>query len=180
MKSYNTIVIILLFIAAFLGGYVIFQNKQKELSPSAFLTDTLGDISGETEVESGDTSQKEFTISVGVDTQIFAIDIDDPYIGELPASFNIGTMASTGSFEIMGEVIFVDSKEYTVLISSDYPRPINKAFTPRGPKVSLGDIKEGDRIVANGEFDAQGEADYSNIEFIQITPSIEEIRLMGK
>ena len=170
MKHYYTIAIVALAVLALaLGGLIIFQknkaSQKKEVLQSS----------------SGETEKKEFAISVDENTQIFGIAKENPYYGEPPASTTVGgdglqPTSVSNLFEIFGDVISVDPNKKTIRISSDYPRPINTAFTPRGPKVSLKDIKEGDRIVASGAYDEKGEAGYNNIQFIQITPSLEEIK----
>jgi len=185
MKNYYTIaIVILVLLAVFLGGLIIFQKKNQVSRQQELLQSDLpaGNGPRETADIPEDTSQKEFIISVGENTKLFGIASDNPYYGEPPAPVSIGgpggiePLGSSTAFEIWGLVISVDPDKKEIRISSDYPRPINTPFAPRGPKVSLQDIREGDRIVASSEYDANGEPDYNNIQFIQITPSVEEIK----
>lgn len=184
-----TILIIVFALAAVGLGYAIYKQRSGDTSdlllqanlPPNELDLPIEDVPSETkgEFEFVDSSQKEFTIFVGEHTQIFGIAADSPYYGEPPAVTVIGgagDIQPAKSFEIWGDVISVDQNKKAIRISSDYPRPISTAFTPRGPKISLQDIKKGDRVVASSEYDAKGEPDYGSIKFIQITPSVEEIK----
>jgi len=166
-----TISIIILVLAGAGLGYLIYRHKSGNTSDVLFERRFSQDRSVVAEKEG-----KEFTISVGENTKLFGIAADNPYYGEPPATKTFGQVEITKSFEIWGDVISVYPDKKEVRISSDYPRSIVTAFTPRGPEISLEDIKEGDRIVASGEYDANGEPDYNNIQFIQITPSVEEIK----
>lgn len=183
MKNYYTIAVVVLGVFALvLGGLIIFQRiqvLQKEKVSQAAWQKNSEFVLSELEIDIDDVEdivQKEFTISVGENTQLFGIAAENPYYGEPPASPGIAVgVTEDTSFEIWGDVVFVDFNDNVIRISTDDPRPINTDFTPRGPKVLLEDIKVGDRIVASGIYDENGEADYSDIEFIQISPSIEEI-----
>ncbi|MDA1169506.1 MAG: hypothetical protein O3A36_04160 [bacterium] len=187
MKIYsatNIVIIVLIATALALGILILFQKnqavKKAELPPS-IAQENVEDVLNSPTVEFGDTAQNEFGISVNENTQIFGIAKENPYYGEPPAATVIGgeTEAEVvSSFEIWGDVASVDFNDNVISISTDAPRPINTPFTPRGPIVSLQDIKVGDRIVASGVYDENGEADYSNIQFIQISPSLEEIKLL--
>jgi len=170
MKNYYVIAIVILgLLAVFLGGLIIFRKNQASWQPELLEARSQLDTSL-------DTPAKEFTISVDGNTKLFGIAAHNPYYGEPPAPIEFGAEQSHEFFELWGDVISVDENEKTFRISSDYPRSIVTAFTPRGPEVSLDDLKEGDRVVVSGTYDANGEADYSAIEFIQITPSLEEIK----
>jgi len=179
MKNYYTIaIVILVLLALFLLGLIIFQNRQSSQNNKPLQSvsqDTLQEARGERGVEAlfGDTTRKDFMIFIGEDTEIVGIAQDNPYFGERPAPLIIGGDDRYDSFEIWGDVIFVDKNAKVILIFSDYPRPINTDFTPRGLKISLADIKTGDRIIASGSYDAQGEPDFGAIKFIQITPLVE-------
>jgi len=187
MKNYYTTAIVALTVIALaLGGLVILQKNKtsnKTELPSPTSEENGEGVSSKFRVKIGDISQKEFAISVGENTQIFGIAKDDPYYGEPPAPVSIGgddtePLLLSNSFEIFGDVVSVNLNDNVIRISTDYARPLNTAFTPRGPRVSLQDIKVGDRIVANGAYDKNGEANYSSIKFIQISPSVEEIKAL--
>ena len=185
MKNYYTIAIVMLAIFALvLGGIIGFQKNQalqkKKVLESALL-ESINEVSLKPNIQIEDTLKKEFTLSIGESTKIFGIAKDNPYYGEPPAGavIEIDSSQSLGSssfFEIWGSVLSVDLGNNMIRIASDYPRPIDTAFTPRGPEISLEDIKEGDRIVASSAYDENAEADYDNMQFIQISPSLEEIK----
>ena len=187
MKNYYTIAIVMLAIFALvLGGIIGFQKNQalqkKKVLESALL-ESINEVSLKPNIQIEDTLKKEFTLSIGESTKIFGIAKDNPYYGEPPAAAGIGieieglqSLESISFFEIWGSVLSVDLGNNMIRISSDYPRPIGTAFTPRGPEISLEDIKEGDRIVASSVYDENVQADYDNMQFIQISPSLEEIK----
>ena len=187
MKNYYTFAIVMLAIfALILGGIIGFQKNQalqKKKVLESTLLESINEVSRRPNIQIGDTLQKEFTLSIGESTKIFGIAKDNPYYGEPPAAAGIGieieglqSLESISFFEIWGSVLSVDLGNNMIRISSDYPRPIGTAFTPRGPEISLEDIKEGDRIVASSVYDENVQADYDNMQFIQISPSLEEIK----
>jgi len=169
-----TISIVVLVLVAVGLGYLIYRHKSGNTSDVLFERRFPADAPN-TQARVGD-EKKEFRLVLGENAQLFGIAAENPYYGEPPATKTFGQVEITKSFEIWGDVVSVDLNDNTIIISTDYPRPINTDFTPRGPRVSLQDIKVGDRIVASSEYDESGEPDYNNIQFIQITPSVEEIK----
>ncbi|TSD03900.1 MAG: hypothetical protein Greene071421_512 [Parcubacteria group bacterium Greene0714_21] len=182
-KLFTATIVILVLVAVGLGYFIY---RQKSGGPNDLLFERRfsssdspqSEDTSDTQAGAGD-EKKEFLLVLGENTQLFGIAKENPYYGEPPASTSIGGDAvqqPSSSFEIWGDVLSVDKNEKAIRISSDAPRPINTPFTPRGPRVSLQDIKAGDRIVASSAYNENGEADYTNIQFIQITPSVEEIK----
>ena len=206
MKNYYIIVIVMLIVlAVFLAGLIIWQTQKEKKPLQPVLQENVEDLArepeadwirsnyfsentflkefaisvGENVADIENTSLKEFAISVGENVHIFGIAQDDPYYGEPPAALiTTEEVENGGSFEVWGDVVSVDLNHSMIYILTDYARSINTPFTPRGAKISFQDIKKGDRIVASGLYDESGEADYGNMQFIQISPSVEEIRLL--
>jgi len=185
MKNYYTISIVALTaLALVLGGLIIFQKNQAAKKAEALQVaglESAEDASSEQNIDLG--AAKEFVLSVGENTQLFGIAKENPYYGEPPVQTAIDIRGVDETqrhtfFEIFGDVVSVDLTGNVIYISTDAPRPINTDFTPRGPRVLVEDIKVGDRIVASGMYDKNGEADYSDIKFIQISPSLEEIKIL--
>ena len=170
--SFANVIILILIITALVLGYIIFQQRissQKDLPVPISSPIEDPDSSLVTSVEK--ITEGEFTILVGPNTQIFGIDPDNPYKGEPPAIINLGQPSDLSRpYEIFGDVFTVDLQEQVIRITSDYPRNIGTEFTPRGPQISLEDIKEGDRIVASDNLDEEGLIDYRDIKFIQVLP----------
>lgn len=177
MKNYNIIIVILLLVMAGLGGYIIVKKPLSSSLPKETLPSWSGSIS-QTSTSTPQTPTfvpgfDEFVLLIGENTKIFGIDEDNPYIGEPPAPANIGSenavpQTFVASFEIWGDVVRVDYEEHILHLAADYPRPIDKEFTPRGPLLSLEDMKEGVRIVVSGDYDEKGEVDLKDIDFIQV------------
>jgi len=165
-------------VTALVLGYFIFQQRifsqREENLPEPIPSQT--EITGsEATAVSIEGNREGFTIFIGPETKIFGVDSDNPYKGEPPG--NIGIAAGgqespdvTLPFEIFGDVFTVDLQEQVIRITSDYPRNIGTEFTPRGPQISLEDIKEGDRIVASDTYDAGDAIDFRDMEFIQVLP----------
>jgi len=182
MKMYSiaNIIILVLIAIALAFGYFIFQQKvlsqqtgnlSDSISPSIETLDTV-DLTATQE-----TTEGGFTIFIGPNTQIFGVDPDNPYKGEPPASISlnidgVGSPDLKQPFEIFGDVTEINLQEQAIRITTDNPRNIDTEFTPRGPRISLEDIKEGDRIVASDNLDEKGLIDYRDIQFIQVLLSI--------
>ena len=174
--SFANVIILILIITALVIGYLIFQQRissQKNLPAPISSPLDAPDASTTTSVQ--ETAEEEFTIFIGPETKIFGVDQGNPYTGEPPVGINIGADAQefpdlSRPFEISGDVFTVDLQEQVIRITSDYPRNIGTEFTPRGPQISLEDIKEGDRIVASDNLDEEGLIDYRDIKFIQVLP----------
>lgn len=188
-KLFTISIIVLLLVAVGLG-YLIYKQKtdgarnllpqgrfasEDSLESSQIDFNVPSEGASDTQVIPGD-EKKEFLLTLNENTQLFGIAKDDPYYGEPPAPSGTIGAVEVESFEIWGDAVSFDLNDNTISISADYPRPINTAFTPRGPKLSLKDIKAGDRIVASGMYGEKGEPDYGNIQFVQISPSLEEIK----
>jgi len=181
MNKLFTISIVVLALVAVGLGYLTHkqQTSNASLEPSQIQIDVPPENMGDTQAVPGD-EKKVFLLVLSENTQVFGIAKENPYYGEPPVPIiRGGDIQSSGfstSFEIWGDVVDIDAQVKTVSISSDFPRDIGTEFTPRGPQLSLEDIKEGDRIVASSTYDENGEVDYENIQFIQISPSLEEIK----
>jgi len=170
--SFANVIILILIITALVIGYLIFQQRissQKNLPAPISSPLDAPDASTTTSVQ--ETAEGEFTIFIGPETKIFGVDQGNPYTGEPPAIINLGQPSDLSRpYEIFGDVFTVDLQEQVIRITSDYPRNIGTEFTPRGPQISLEDIKEGDRIVASDNLDEEGLIDYRDIKFIQVLP----------
>jgi len=182
VKNYYTIAVVALAaLALVLGGFIVFKKWQVSQNVESLQSNRQQGVeNGVDEIASKTEgiSPKEFILSAGPNVQIFAIDSSNPYKGEPPvpvSSVNITDPepSDSRSFEIWGDVVAIAFNENVIYLSSDYARPISTTFAPRGPKIFLRDLKEGDRIIASGKYDESGDANYSSIEFIQITPSLE-------
>jgi len=174
MKNPFTIVIIILIITAISLGYFIFQQRTS-LTGKELPVPISSKLSPE-EIPDVFTTEEEFTIFIGENTKIFGIDQDNPYKGELPASIRLGPGGIfpapdlTRPFEIFGDVFDIDLQEQVIRITTDAPRNIDTEFTPRGPLISLEDIKEGDRVVISDTYNEEGTTDFREIDFIQLLP----------
>ena len=178
MKNWNVIIIILFLVAVFLGGYIAFKKQSSSSLEKSTWSDYSSEISTsstqELAEEGAGTLEEEFTIGVGENTKIFGIDPDNPYIGEPPISKGffedefLPEQVGIEAFEIWGDVAEVDYERKIVSLVADYPREISSEFTPRGPRLSLEDIKGGVRIIVSGYYDENGETDLKDIEFIQV------------
>ena len=162
MKNPFIIVIIILIATALVLGYFIFQQRissQKDIPVP--ISSLLEDSDASTTTSIQETTEKEFTIFIGPNTQIFGIDQNNPYKGEPPASISIEPDGVESPdlrlpFEIFGDVVEIDIQKQALRITTDNLRNIDSEFTPRGPRISLEDIKEGDRIVASDNLDEEG------------------------
>ena len=153
-------------------GYFSFQQTGK-LPDSISKPIEILDTPSETSVQ--ETTEKEFSIFIGPNTQIFGVDQNNPYKGEPPSSINIGPDGPDSpdlkwGFEIFGNVFEIDIQEQAIRVTIDGYRDIDSEFTPRGPRILLEDIKEGERIVAKSTYNEDGGTDLRDIEFIQILP----------
>ena len=182
MKNLNVIIIILFLVAVFFGGYIAFKEQSLPSLEKSTWSDYSSEISTSSTQEVAEEGagtvfiqpEEEFTIGVGENTKIFGIDPDNPYIGEPPISKGFEgeslpeQVDGIEAFEIWGDVAEVDYQRKIVSLVADYPREISSEFTPRGPRLSLEDIRGGVRIIVSGYYDESGETDLKDIEFIQV------------
>ena len=177
MKKLFTPVIIILIITALVLGYFIFQQRvssQKDL-PTPISSSPLETPGASTTTSVQETTEKEFSIFIGPNTQIIGVDQNNPYKGEPPLSINIGPDGPDSpdlklGFEIFGNIFEIDIQVQAIRVTIDDYRDIDSEFTPRGPRILLEDIKEGERIVAKSTYNEDGGTDLRDIEFIQILP----------
>ena len=176
MKNLFGIAIIILIATALVLGYFIFQQRissQKDVQ--AQISSLLEDPDASTTTSVQETTEKEFSIFIGPNTQIFGVDQNNPYKGEPPLSINIGPDGPDSpdlklGFEIFGNIFEIDIQVQAIRVTIDDYRDIDSEFTPRGPRILLEDIKEGERIVAKSTYNEDGGTDLRDIEFIQILP----------
>ena len=182
MKNYSIIVIIILIVIVIVLGILIIQKRQNFSQKKSLQSiENTTDVLSKERVNFGDfMERKELVISIDENTKIFNIAQDNPYLGEKPAAALIAAdgffepVQESNSFQAFGKVVSIDITKGIIYISSNYVRPIATVFTPRGPEISLEEIKDGDYIGLSNNYKANGELDFSNIDLIQVVPALNE------